>query len=77
MKKLYTLLIALFLAGGVMGQNDYWFQKGVKVKKPVKKIEYFTKSIEMERAAAETYLNRGKASELMYSTSLSNHMIYP
>ncbi len=59
MKNLYTLLIALFLAGGVMGQNDYWFQKGVKVKKPVKKIEYFTKSIEMERAAAETYLNRG------------------
>lgn len=59
MKKLYTLLIALFLAGGVMGQNDYWFQKGVKVNKPVKKIEYFTKSIEMEGAAAETYLNRG------------------
>jgi tetratricopeptide (TPR) repeat protein len=59
MKNLYTLLIALFLAGGVMGQNDYWFQKGVKVNKPVKKIECFTKSIEMEGAAAETYLNRG------------------
>jgi len=31
----------------------------MKEKKPVKKIEYFTKSIEMEGAAAETYLNRG------------------
>ena len=42
MKNLFTLLIAVILAVGVIGQNDYWFQKGVKAKKPVKKIEYFT-----------------------------------
>ena len=73
MKKLYTLLIALFLAGGVMGQNDYWFQKGVKGKKPVKKIEYFTKSIELERAAAETYLNRGDVYYSLAIDALFNH----
>jgi tetratricopeptide (TPR) repeat protein len=72
MKNLYSLVIALFVVGGVMAQNDYWFLKGVKAKKPVKKIEYFTKSIEMEGAAAETYLNRGDvyyslASEASYN----------
>ena len=67
MKNLYTLLIALFLAVGVIGQNDYWFKKGVKAKKPVKKIEYFTKSIEMETATAETYLNRG---DVYYSLAI-------
>jgi tetratricopeptide (TPR) repeat protein len=73
MKNLYTLLIALFLAVGVFGQNDYWFQKGVKVKKPVKKIEYFTKSIEMEGAAAETYLNRGDVYHSLAIDALSKH----
>ena len=73
MKKLYTLLIALFLAGGVIGQNDYWFQKGVKAKKPVNKIEYFTKSIEMESAAAETYLNRGDVYWSLAIDALSKH----
>ena len=43
----------------VVGQDDYWFQKGIKTKNPDKKIEYFTKSIEMEGAKAETYLQRG------------------
>lgn len=73
MKNLYTLLIALFLAGGVIGQNDHWFQKGVKAKKPVKKIEYFTKSIELEGAAAETYLNRGDVYWSLAIDALSKH----
>jgi len=73
MKNLYTLLIALFLAVGVIGQNDYWFQKGVKANKPVKKIEYFTKSIEMEGAAAETYLNRGDVYWSLAIDALSKH----
>jgi len=73
MKNLFTLLIAVILAGGVIGQNDYWFEKGVKVNKPVKKIEYFTKSIEMEGAAAETYLNRGDVYYSLAIDAFSKH----
>jgi len=73
MKKLYILFIAIFLAGGVIGQNDYWFEKGVKAKKPVKKIEYFTNSIELEKAAAETYLNRGDVYYSLAIDAFSKH----
>ena len=42
-------------------QDDYWFKKGMNEKNPEKQVEYFTKSIETEKAAAETYLHRGNA----------------
>lgn len=60
--KILVCLMLLILGNcslAVMGQDDYWFQKGIKTKNPDKKIEYFTKSIEMEGAKAETYLQRG------------------
>lgn len=74
-EKILVFLILLLLGNCslvLMGQNDYWFSKGVKAKKPVKKIEYFTKSIEMEGAAAETYLNRGDVYWNLAQDAMSN-----
>jgi tetratricopeptide (TPR) repeat protein len=45
----------------VVGQNDYWFQKGQKANDPVKKIKYFTKSIEKEDSDTSAYDYRAKA----------------
>ena len=73
MKILYTLLIVFSLAGGMIGQNDYWFQKGMKAKKPVKKIEFFTKSLELEETETETYLNRGDVYYSIAIDALSKH----
>jgi len=76
MKKKILVFLMLLLLGNctlvLMGQNDYWFQKGVKAKKPVKKIEYFTKSIEIERVTAETYLNRGDVYWSLANDAISN-----
>jgi tetratricopeptide (TPR) repeat protein len=58
----------IFLFSGVLlfpimlaAQDHYWFKKGMSEKKPGKQVEYFTKSLETEGAAAETYVHRGDA----------------
>jgi tetratricopeptide (TPR) repeat protein len=74
--KILVCLILLILGNCslvVRGQGDYWFNKGQKAKKPEKKIEYFTKSIEIEGAKAETFLNRGDAYWSLAIDAAYNH----
>ena len=55
------VLILLCNCSLLMGQNNEWFQKGVKATDPRDQVKYFTKSIEKEGEDAATYTNRGAA----------------
>ena len=61
--KLKLLLLLLLLTDSllVVGQDKDWFKKGLETPDPVKKIEYYTNSIDADGATAVTYNNRGTA----------------
>ena len=72
-----ALFLSLILFPCVLSaQNGYWFKKGKDEKKPEKQVEYFTRSIEIEGAKAETYLYRGDAYDsLALVASYKFHLI--
>jgi tetratricopeptide (TPR) repeat protein len=75
MKTINFSVLATFFPVLLYSQNDIWFQKGFDAEDPQEKIEYFTKSIELNRPAAACYYNRGDAKRSMqdYQCAISDY----
>jgi tetratricopeptide (TPR) repeat protein len=71
--RIFLPLSVLLIPGMMSAQADSWFKKGMDEKKPEKKVEYFTKSLETEGPSAETYLHRGDAYRDLALDRVYNH----